>query len=93
MSSFGPGANWVIREATEDYVIIEDVGPWDKFKSVTNAAESVVEELVEYGLDGRRLYYLDSERYIDELRVNSQNQFVGFRPGGPNDWPRDKFVK
>lgn len=84
-------ANWVVREATDDYVIIEDVGPWDKFKTVTNAAEETLRELIEYGLEGRRLYYLDSERYLDELRYNSQNQFVGFKPGGPNGWPRDKF--
>jgi len=45
-------------------------------RSVTNDAENVVEYL--YNLYGnRRIFYIDSEGILDELRHNNGN-FVGF---------------
>lgn len=53
-------ANYELVEQTTEYVLIRDVGPWDKFLTVTNAAEEVVAELASM-LNGRRLDYRDSE--------------------------------
>lgn len=72
-------ANWRIRQKTDEVVIIEDLGPWDKYPSVTNVAESVVEELAP-NLKGRKLLYYDSDGQIDELLVKD-GKFAGFAPG------------
>jgi len=52
-------------------LIIRDIGPWDIFQTVTNAAEQVVIELVDLGLlpEGRRLFYYDSDNQFDELVI------------------------
>ena len=82
MPYFGPRANYVRIESTEDYLLIQDVGPWDQFKSVTNAAEMVVDELIDE-LHGRRLFYIDSEGQTDELVIEN-GAFKDFAPGGPS---------
>jgi len=76
-------ANYKIVKDIEDFtaLIIRDIGPWDKFKSVTNVAEDVVDELVEQGLlpEGKRLLYFDSENNLDEILVKG-GVFAGFAP-------------
>ena len=63
-------------------LIIRDVGPWDRFMTVTNNAEAVVEELRADGMlpDGRRLLYFDSEGKLDEILIRD-GKFAGFAPG------------
>ena len=73
-------ANYEIVEQTDELVCIRDVGPWDKFASVTNAAEEVVKELAPV-LKGRRLEYFDSDGNRDQLLVKD-GQFAGFAPVG-----------
>jgi len=72
-------ANYTIIRQTPDYILIRDEGPWDFHASVTNAAESVVAGLIDT-LHGRRLYYIDTEGRIDELKIEN-GKFVGFAPG------------
>jgi hypothetical protein len=72
-------ANFHIIEQGPEHVCIEDIGPWDKHPSVTNDAEGVVERL-SCVLEGRRLFYLDSEGNRDELLVKD-GKFAGFAPG------------
>jgi hypothetical protein len=62
-----------------DALVIRDIGPWETFQSVTNAAEEVVEELVKAGKlpNGRRLLYYDSDNQLDEI-VMENGQFKGF---------------
>jgi len=52
-------------------LIIQDVGPWDQYITITNDAERVVETLVSQGhlLPGRKLYYIDSENMLTEILV------------------------
>jgi hypothetical protein len=58
-------------------VLIADTGmPWDKFQTITNDAEAVVKELAPL-LEGRRLFYIDSEGEEDELIVRD-GEFSGF---------------
>ncbi len=78
-------AQYVIVEDgfdSSEPLVIRDVGPWDKHLSVTNDAESVVEELVRNNrlLPGQRLLYYDSENMLDELVVKD-GKFAGFAPG------------
>jgi hypothetical protein len=67
------GARYVILE--QDFlgkrVVIRDVGPWDKHRTVTNDAEEVVRFLLATDVlaaDGR-LFYIDSEGEPGELLV------------------------
>ncbi len=68
-------------QSTNDVLVIRDVGPWDRHKTVTNAAEQVVSNLYDQGLldDGRRLLYYDSEGDRDEL-LHQDGKFLGFKP-------------
>ncbi len=71
---------YVVIEDAEDRILIRDLGPWDKYPSVTNDAEAVVEELAGQ-LRGRRLEYIDSEGRCDQLLVR-HGKFAGFAPAG-----------
>ena len=73
------GANYVIVQDSSDRLVIRDLGPWDQYLTVTNAAEEVVQELARQ-LKGRRLFYYDTEGQMDELLVKD-GEFAGFAPG------------
>lgn len=79
--------SYQIVEETPTHILIRDIGPWDKYLSVTNGAEIVVEELAGR-LNGRRLFYIDTEGLTDELLVQD-GQFAGFKAGprGDEDLP------
>lgn len=68
-------------EELPDRLVIRDEGPWSRYPTVTNDAEFVVDFCVKNGLNGRRLFYIDSEGQTDELVVNAYGQFAGFRAG------------
>lgn len=65
----------------KDPLIIEDIGH-QTGKSLTNAAEEVVAELVEAGYlpEGRQLLYYDSDGQLDEILIEG-GRFAGFAPG------------
>lgn len=65
----------VVREASQ-FVLLKDVGPWDRFLSITNAAELVVAEMAPR-LNGRRLVYYDTDGELTEL-LYAGNEFRGF---------------
>jgi len=69
--------NYIIIEDNSEYLLIEDVGPWNIYKTITNAAEIVAEELAEQ-LGARRLEYIDSSGVRDQMLVSSDGKFVGF---------------
>ncbi len=75
-------ANYKIWRETETYVLIRDMGPWDRYPSITNAAEEVVKELAPM-LRDRELYYIDSDGTTDRL-LTMGGEFAGFKSGGPN---------
>jgi hypothetical protein len=62
-------------------LVIRDVGPWDKYRTVTYDAEFVVEDLVRRGYlpavghQGRRLLYFDSNGRLDEIVVEDGRFF------------------
>jgi len=74
-------AEFTIEKETPEYVFIIDTGPWDEHPTVTNDAENVVETLArDHTLGSRRLFYMDSEQQIDELKHNG-GQYTGFSFG------------
>ena len=74
-------ANYRIMNQTDKVVTIEDVGPWQTYPTITNAAEEVVAELVGH-LRGRRLFYYDSDNRLDEILIKD-GKFAGFAPVEP----------
>jgi hypothetical protein len=74
-------ANYQVLDITPEAVLLRDIGPWNKFMTVTNAAEDVVEELAESGIltPNQRLLYYDSENELTELK-HKDGKFAGFAP-------------
>jgi hypothetical protein len=72
-------ANFRILEITDEFVFIEDVGPWYRHKTITNDAENVVETLYLKGKlkNNKKLYYVDSDNDIGELQ-HKCGTFLGF---------------
>jgi len=73
--------NYAIVEETENYILIKDLGPWDKYLTITNAPELVVNDLADK-LGSRRLEYYDSEGCRDQILVRN-GRFAGFAPVRP----------
>jgi hypothetical protein len=69
--------NYQIIEETADYILIQDLGPWDFYPTITNAAELVVKELLPKLHICKKLYYLDSEGEKAEILI-VDGQFGGF---------------
>lgn len=63
-------------EQSETHILIRDIGPWDEFLTVTNAAEQVVEELAAR-VGERLLEYIDSEGDRGVLLIQN-GKFAGF---------------
>ncbi len=69
-----------VRKSTALVLVVRDLGPWDQFPTITNAAEELVEHLHETDvLAGRRLFYYDSEGELGEL-LHRDGRFGGFAP-------------
>ena len=69
-------AKYSILEIAEDYILIQDEGPWDQYPTITNSAENVLQQLREE-LKERRLIYLDSEGFESEI-LHNNGVFKGF---------------
>ena len=78
--------SYSIVKRTKDLLVLRDEGPWDLYMTVTNAADSVVEELPATGVlnEGQRLLYYDSEGLLDEI-VFENGEFVRFQPCLPGE--------
>lgn len=73
-------ANYRMVGNTPELIILQDVGPWDKYITITNAAEAVVAEIEKtYGIGSRRVFYYDSDNELTELVVKD-GRFAGFAP-------------
>ena len=68
--------NYETVDMNDTRILLRDVGPWDRYPTITNAAEELVAHFASV-LAGRRLEYIDSEDNLTELRVKD-GQFVGF---------------
>ena len=73
-------ANYIVRERTEERIVLEDIGPWDRYMTITNAAETVIAEIErDYGIGTRKVLYYDSDGELTELLVEN-GRFAGFAP-------------
>jgi hypothetical protein len=80
MTRFWNVANYEIVEETPARIVLRDIGPWDKYMTITNAAESVIEWFAQRpgGIGCRRVFYYDSAGELDELLVKDE-VFAGFK--------------
>lgn len=79
------GPNFGIVSQQPGGVIIRDLGPWNKFPTITNDAERVLWRVkAEYGLeDSQQLFYYDSDGELTEIR-HYKGTFKGFAPVNDN---------
>lgn len=72
----------IVEDLLGEPLVIRDLGPWDRYVSVTNDAEAVVAELTTAGKlpTGRRLFYYDSDGIKDEI-IHQGGIFLAFAPG------------
>lgn len=73
-------ANYIILDITPELIVLEDIGPWDRYMTITNAAEAVIAELAQV-IGNRKVFYYDSDNEFTEILVK-EGQFAGFAPGG-----------
>jgi len=76
-------ANYKVIENTDTYLLLDDLGPHDHYKTITNAPETVIRGLKNLGFltPGKRVFYYDSEGVITELKFDHAGEFTGFGPG------------
>ena len=73
-------ADYTVIDIKKNYILIKD-NDGRNCKSVTNDAEWVVSELhKQFDVSSKRIFYVDTERRIDEL-AHENGVFKGFRPG------------
>lgn len=71
----------ILVESNDEQLVIRDIGPHHLFRTITNDAEHVVMNLASQ-LDGRRLFYYDSDGQLGEI-CHEDGRFAGFAPPGP----------
>ena len=75
-------ANYTVLQVDLDRILLQDIGPWDEYPTVTNDVRLVVRDMAHlYGraLAGRKLYYIDSDGRTDRIVVRN-GRFAGFEP-------------
>lgn len=71
-----------IKDACDDWVLLEDVSAQFGGKTITNDAEQTVKTMHELRrLKQRRLFYVDTDGRIDELLHDGNGKFLGFGHG------------
>lgn len=74
-----------IIQANETCIVLKDMGPWNRYMTITNAAEHVIEDMQRIFIIGnRRIFYYDSEGELTELLVKD-GRFAGFAPAKKSD--------
>ena len=73
-------SNFSIVVDTEDLIVLEDLGPWHTYQTITNDAEAVVEYLYNSGLasGSKKIVYFDSEYIATELNHDGVGNFIAF---------------
>lgn len=74
------GANYVIINDVDDVLTIRDLGPWDRYMTVTNAAELVVSELQGRNVltPTKKIVCFDSDNEPGLLLHDGKGNFLGF---------------
>lgn len=70
--------NFRVVRQNDEMVLLKDVGPWDRYMTITNGAEEVVASVARW-LGCRRLEYIDSDGKRNQILVRD-GKFAGFAP-------------
>ena len=73
--------NYHVKVTCDEFILLVDDGPWDRYPTITNTVEIVLEDL-DAILHDRKLYYYDSDGVLDQI-CHKDGKFDGFLPGGP----------
>jgi len=71
-------ANYCVLESNGYFVALKDLGPWDKYPTITNSAEEVIAKMYEDGIKDQRIIYFDSENDLTELKHDGKGHFRAF---------------
>lgn len=76
-------SNFTILSNSPEVIVLEDLGPWNMFQTITNDAEAVVKYLYNSGqaCDSKQIVYKDSEGEWTELCHDGYGTFTGFAMG------------
>lgn len=74
-------ANFSIVSRTDHYVRLQDLGPWDEYLTITNAAEWVIDQLHHYhDIKDKQVFYMDSDNKTSTLLHDNEGNFIGHSP-------------
>jgi hypothetical protein len=70
----------ILSDVPDQPLVIRDVGPWDRYPTITNGIEDVVTQLYHLGRlrPGRRFLYVDSDGILTEA-LHAEGRFTGYR--------------
>jgi hypothetical protein len=74
-------SNFTILSNSPDVIVLEDLGPWDMYQTITNDAENVVAYLYKSGrlvLPTKQIVYFDSDGETAKLNHDGMGNFTGF---------------
>lgn len=73
-------SNFHILSNSPDKIVLEDLGPWDHFSTITNDAENVVKYLHNSGqaTGAKQIIYYDSDGEATQLVHDGKGNFVDF---------------
>jgi hypothetical protein len=73
-------SNFTILTNTTEVIVLEDLGPWDHFSTITNDAEAVVKYLFKSGqaTGTKQIVYFDSDYIATELCHDGKGNFTRF---------------
>ena len=76
-------SNFTILSITPEVVVLRDLGPWDRYQTITNDAEAVISHLHKSEVigDNTKVVYQDSEGEWTELCHDNSGNFNGFKIG------------
>ena len=73
-------SNFTIIANAPEVIILQDLGPWDHFSTITNDAEAVVKYLFksDQATGTKQIVYYDSEGEATQLVHDGKGNFVDF---------------
>jgi hypothetical protein len=73
-------SNFIINRITPEVVELEDIGPWDQYRTITNDAEAVVAYLHQKQIltPEKQIIYTDSDGEWTEIYHDGVGNFEGF---------------
>lgn len=79
-------SNFIINRVTPEVIELKDIGPWNKYQTITNDAEAVVAHLHQKEMltPEKQIVYMDSNGEWTEIFHDGMGNFEGFGFSQPN---------